>query len=165
MVDRVPAAEWAQIFDEVWRRFRDFFYVENNARLRLEGAARPVSPAAGARRPPLRPQLRHRRDGGGAERQPRLHRGRRLGDSRPAAGRPAGRRLRARRRGPGATASPRSSRATTRSRATGRRSPRSASMRNVGDYVLAIDGEELLWLRQSLPRAACTAPTGRCASP
>ena len=29
MVDRVPAQEWAQIFDEVWRRFRDFFYVKN----------------------------------------------------------------------------------------------------------------------------------------
>ena len=29
MVDRVPAQEWAQIFDEVWRRCRDFFYVEN----------------------------------------------------------------------------------------------------------------------------------------
>ena len=29
MVDRVPAEEWAQTFDEVWRRFRDFFYVEN----------------------------------------------------------------------------------------------------------------------------------------
>jgi len=29
MVDRVPAEEWAQVFDEVWRRFRDFFYVEN----------------------------------------------------------------------------------------------------------------------------------------
>ena len=29
MVDRAPADEWAQIFDEVWRRFRDFFYVEN----------------------------------------------------------------------------------------------------------------------------------------
>ena len=29
MVNRVPAEEWAQIFDEVWRRFRDFFYVEN----------------------------------------------------------------------------------------------------------------------------------------
>ncbi|MEE9268823.1 MAG: S41 family peptidase [Candidatus Krumholzibacteria bacterium] len=29
MVDRVPAKEWAEIFDEVWRRFRDFFYVEN----------------------------------------------------------------------------------------------------------------------------------------
>ncbi len=28
-VDRVPAEEWAQIFDEVWRRFRDFFYVKN----------------------------------------------------------------------------------------------------------------------------------------
>jgi tricorn protease len=29
MVDRVPAEEWGQIFDEVWRRFRDWFYVEN----------------------------------------------------------------------------------------------------------------------------------------
>ena len=29
MVDRVPAQEWTQIFDEVWRRFRDFFYVDN----------------------------------------------------------------------------------------------------------------------------------------
>ena len=29
LVDRVPAEEWTQIFDEVWRRFRDFFYVEN----------------------------------------------------------------------------------------------------------------------------------------
>ncbi|MEM7352533.1 MAG: S41 family peptidase [Acidobacteriota bacterium] len=29
VVDRVPAEEWVQIFDEVWRRFRDFFYVEN----------------------------------------------------------------------------------------------------------------------------------------
>ena len=29
MVDREPREEWAQIFDEVWRRFRDFFYVEN----------------------------------------------------------------------------------------------------------------------------------------
>jgi tricorn protease len=28
-VDRVPAEEWAEIFDEVWRRFRDFFYVSN----------------------------------------------------------------------------------------------------------------------------------------
>ncbi|MFQ5599220.1 MAG: S41 family peptidase [Candidatus Krumholzibacteriia bacterium] len=28
-VDRIPAEEWAQIFDEVWRRFRDFFYVPN----------------------------------------------------------------------------------------------------------------------------------------
>lgn len=28
-VDRVPAEEWAQIFDEVWRRYRDWFYVKN----------------------------------------------------------------------------------------------------------------------------------------
>jgi tricorn protease len=27
--DIVPKQEWAQIFDEVWRRFRDFFYVPN----------------------------------------------------------------------------------------------------------------------------------------
>jgi tricorn protease len=29
MVDRVPAEEWNQIFNEVWRRYRDFFYVSN----------------------------------------------------------------------------------------------------------------------------------------
>ncbi len=28
-VDRVPTEEWRQIFHEVWRRFRDFFYVDN----------------------------------------------------------------------------------------------------------------------------------------
>ncbi len=28
-VERVPKEEWVQIFDEVWRRFRDFFYVPN----------------------------------------------------------------------------------------------------------------------------------------
>ena len=28
-VDRVPAKEWAEIFEEVWRRYRDFFYVKN----------------------------------------------------------------------------------------------------------------------------------------
>jgi len=27
--DRVPAQEWTQIYDEVWRRYRDFFYVKN----------------------------------------------------------------------------------------------------------------------------------------
>jgi len=29
MVDRVPAEEWPEIFNEVWRRYRDFFYVPN----------------------------------------------------------------------------------------------------------------------------------------
>ncbi len=28
-VDRIPKQEWEQIFWEVWRRYRDFFYVEN----------------------------------------------------------------------------------------------------------------------------------------
>ncbi|MBK9129717.1 MAG: PDZ domain-containing protein [Phycisphaerales bacterium] len=28
-VDRVPRAEWDAIFHQVWRRFRDFFYVDN----------------------------------------------------------------------------------------------------------------------------------------
>jgi len=28
-VDRVPAREWAEIFNETWRRYRDFFYVKN----------------------------------------------------------------------------------------------------------------------------------------
>jgi tricorn protease len=28
-VDRIPSEEWAEIFDEAWRRYRDFFYVEN----------------------------------------------------------------------------------------------------------------------------------------
>jgi tricorn protease len=29
MVDRVPRQEWAEIFNEVWRRYRDFFYAPN----------------------------------------------------------------------------------------------------------------------------------------
>ena len=29
VVDRVPAQEWNQIFNEVWRRYRDWFYVSN----------------------------------------------------------------------------------------------------------------------------------------
>jgi tricorn protease len=29
MVDRVPAEEWVEIFEEVWRRYRDYFYVKN----------------------------------------------------------------------------------------------------------------------------------------
>ncbi len=29
MVDRIPKAEWKTVFWEVWRRFRDFFYVRN----------------------------------------------------------------------------------------------------------------------------------------
>ena len=28
-VDRIPAEEWREIYDETWRRFRDYFYVQN----------------------------------------------------------------------------------------------------------------------------------------
>ena len=29
LVDRVPQQEWTEMFNEVWRRYRDFFYVKN----------------------------------------------------------------------------------------------------------------------------------------
>ena len=29
MVDRIPQQEWVEMFNEVWRRYRDFFYVTN----------------------------------------------------------------------------------------------------------------------------------------
>jgi tricorn protease len=29
VVDRVPAEEWAEVFREAWRRYRDYFYTEN----------------------------------------------------------------------------------------------------------------------------------------
>ena len=29
MVDRVPQQEWVEIFNEVYRRYRDFFYAAN----------------------------------------------------------------------------------------------------------------------------------------
>ena len=63
MVDRVPAEEWAQIFDEVWRRYRDFFYVENMHGYDWKALGERYRPLLAARRASLRPQLRDRRDG------------------------------------------------------------------------------------------------------
>lgn len=54
MVDRVPSEEWAQIFDEVWRRYRDFFYVKN-----MHGND---WKAIGAQYRPLLKQVAHRSD-------------------------------------------------------------------------------------------------------
>jgi len=54
MVDRVPSEEWAQIFDEVWRRYRDFFYVPN-----MHGYD---WPAIGERYRALVPYVAHRSD-------------------------------------------------------------------------------------------------------
>jgi tricorn protease len=53
-VDRVPAEEWAQIFDEVWRRYRDFFYVKNMHGYDWK--------AIGARYRALLPHVGHRSD-------------------------------------------------------------------------------------------------------
>ena len=54
MVDRVPTEEWTQIFHEVWRRYRDFFYVEN-----MHGFD---WPAIGKRYEALLPYVAHRSD-------------------------------------------------------------------------------------------------------
>ena len=54
VVDRVPAQEWAQIFDEVWRRYRDFFYAKNMHGYDWK--------AVGDRYRALLPQVAHRSD-------------------------------------------------------------------------------------------------------
>lgn len=43
-VDRVPSEEWAQIFDEVWRRYRDFFYAPNMHGYDWEGLRKQYRP-------------------------------------------------------------------------------------------------------------------------
>ena len=42
--DRVPAEEWEQIFDEVWRRYRDFFYAANMHGYDWEGLRKQYRP-------------------------------------------------------------------------------------------------------------------------
>ena len=154
MVDRVPAEEWNQIFNEVWRRYRDCFYVENMHGYDWEALRKQYAPLLHVRRPPLRPQLRDQRDDLGADRAARLHRRRRLRDPAAAAGGAAGRALRAR---PGGGPLPDREdlqRRRTRSQSTARRSPRSASTSREGDYVLAIDGDELQPDDDPVPPAA-----------
>ena len=46
-VDRVPAEEWSQIFDEVWRRYRDFFYAPNMHGFDWEGLRKQYKPLLG----------------------------------------------------------------------------------------------------------------------
>ncbi|HKP14340.1 MAG TPA: S41 family peptidase, partial [Blastocatellia bacterium] len=54
MVDRVPTEEWNQIFNEVWRRYRDWFYVSNMHGFNWE--------ALGAQYRPLLQYVAHRSD-------------------------------------------------------------------------------------------------------
>ena len=82
--DRDPKAEWVQIFDEVWRRFRDFFYVENLHGHDWDDLRIPLPVAPALRRAPLRSELRHQRDDRRTPGLPRLHPGRRFRGPRPA---------------------------------------------------------------------------------
>ena len=43
-VDRVPADEWAEVFNEVWRRYRDFFYAPNMHGFDWEGLRKQYAP-------------------------------------------------------------------------------------------------------------------------
>ena len=54
VVDRVPAQEWATMFEETWRRYRDFFYVKNMHGYDWK--------AIGARYRALLPHVAHRSD-------------------------------------------------------------------------------------------------------
>ena len=58
MVDRVPAEEWATIFDEVWRRYRDFFYVRNMHGYDWKAIGERYRALLPHVAPPLGPQLR-----------------------------------------------------------------------------------------------------------
>jgi tricorn protease len=44
MADRVPQQEWQEIFNEVWRRYRDFFYVRNMHGYDWEGLRKQYRP-------------------------------------------------------------------------------------------------------------------------
>jgi tricorn protease len=46
-VERVPEQEWRQIFNEVWRRYRDFFYVPNMHGFDWEAIRRQYEPLLG----------------------------------------------------------------------------------------------------------------------
>jgi tricorn protease len=43
-VDRIPAEEWTEVFNEVWRRYRDFFYVPNMHGFDWEGLRKQYQP-------------------------------------------------------------------------------------------------------------------------
>ena len=92
-VDRVPAEEWNQIFNEVWRRYRDWFYVSNMHGYDWAGVARAVQADAQVRGPSFGSQLRDQRDDRRVDGATRVHRRRRFPDSASSAFRFAGRAL------------------------------------------------------------------------
>ena len=162
MVDRVPAEEWRQIFDEVWRRYRDWFYVENMHGYDWEALREQYEPLLAARRAPLRPELRDRRDDRRADRAARLHRRRRLRDPAAAARRAARRALRARQGG---------GRYTHRARSSTARTRRSIYRSPLTEIGVDVDGRRLrarhrrrgaAGERRSVPAAAQQGGSARC---
>ena len=57
-LQRDPEREWETIFDEVWRRYRDYFLCQKYARVRLGCAARAIPAVAQTCRPSLGLELR-----------------------------------------------------------------------------------------------------------
>ena len=156
MVDRVPAEEWAEIFDEVWRRYRDYFYVQNMHGYDWKALGEHYEPLLPYVAHRCRPELRARRDGRRAQHRPRLHRGRRLRDPAAAAGGAARRALRARRGGRALPHRARSSAARTR------RSAYRSPLTEVG-----VDAQRRRLRAGDRRRGAAratTTPTGCCAT-
>lgn len=52
--------EWAQIFDETWRAFRDGFYLENMHGVDWKAIKNKICRFASIRKNPFRPQLHYR---------------------------------------------------------------------------------------------------------
>ena len=153
-VDRVPREEWTQIFDEVWRRYRDCFYARTCTA--TTGRRCATSTSRSSRTSAHRSDLNYVISEMISELtvQHAYIDGRRLAD--PAA--PAGR---ASRRA--------SSRSTRRPAGTGSRGSSEGQNEEdiyrsplteigvdvkVGEYVLAIDGEDLTRQGRSVPPAA-----------
>ena len=143
MSDRIPHEEWEEIYNEVGRRYRDFFYVKNMNGYDWNALLEQYRPLVGLRRPPLRSQLRSRRTRLRTQRLPRLYRRRRLGNAQAPARSLCPARALSSTPPPAAITFPKSSAARTRKRIY--RSPLTEVGVDVkvGDYVLAIDGQDL----------------------
>ena len=73
-VDRVPAEEWNQIFNEVWRRYRDWFYVSNMHGYDWVALREQYKPLLQVCGPSFGSQLRDQRNDCGADCAARVHR-------------------------------------------------------------------------------------------
>ena len=116
-----PVAEWNQIFNEVWRRYRDFFYAPNMHGYDWEALRQRYSQLLPyvAHRTDL--ELRDQRNDLRTDRAARLHRRRRHADSAAPARGPAGRAISRWTPDPGDIASPEFSPARTRKKSIDRR--------------------------------------------